>query len=71
MAVKKIFLHETFMEVLQTYVFEQSDRHMKGEIDWVPYGHEITICPEPITFLSKLDDYSNNQKECLAEFKKM
>ena len=71
MAVKKLFLHETFMEVLQTYVFEQSDRHIKGEIEWVPYGKEITICPEPITFLSKLDDYSNNQKECLVEFRKL
>lgn len=63
--------HVKFVEALQKYIFEQENRHQKGEIDWVPYGKEVLICPEPITFLSRLDDYSNDQKACLAEFKKL
>lgn len=71
MAGKKLLYHETFMEVLLSYIHNEKEKHIRGEVEWVPYGQEVVICPEPITFLSELDDYSNDQKSCMEMFKKM
>lgn len=59
-----------FLESLIAYR-AQTERHQKGEFVPVPYGNEIIICPEPITFLTQLDDYSNDNVACMQEFKKM
>lgn len=65
--------HKLFLKQFIKYAYEEVDRHGKTEFDWISYGpgQEIIICEEPLTFLSKLDDYSNDQRACCMEFKKM
>ncbi len=65
--------HDKFFDGLLDYVYNHPERYRKSEVDWVSFapGQEIILCEEPLTFLSKLDDYSNNQGRCRAEFKKL
>ena len=63
--------YNDFLNVFIKYVYGREDLHAGGEIEKVPYGSEIIICPEPVTFLKQLDDYSNDQKACISEFRKI
>lgn len=65
--------HSKFFSELLEYVYNHPERHGINEFDEVSYGsnQEIILCDEPLAFLDKLDDYSNNQRRCCIEFKKL
>ncbi len=67
----EILKHWDFLKSFQRYVKEQGTD--SREISRVVYGpgRSVRLCPEPVAFLSRLDDYAGSKAESQGAFEKL